>query len=228
MDHEEGPTRICADLRRRAVSYADEARWVTSPADGVERRMLDRIGGEVARATSIVRFRAGSRFEHHVHEQGEEFLVLDGTFSDPDGDYPAGTCVRNPPGSAHAPWSDDGCTLFVKLRQFHPEDRDRVVLNTVDSEWLPGLMKGLSVLPLHRFGSEQVSLVRFAPGTVFQTHQHPQGEEILVLEGALEDEDGRYMAGSWLRNPPGSVHQPLSIEGCVLYVKVGHLPEVTI
>lgn len=226
MSNDKTPTRVRADLRKRAVNYADEIAWVRSPADGVERRMLDRIGAEVARATSVVRFQPGSRFEHHVHDLGEEFLVLDGTFSDPEGDYPAGTYVRNPPGSAHAPWSEPGCTLFVKLRQFHPEDRERVVINTLDSEWMPGLTAGISVLPLHRFGTEQVSLVRFAPGTVFQAHHHPRGEEIYVLEGALEDDEGRYAAGSWLRSPPGSQHQPFSIEGCIAYIKVGHLPRV--
>lgn len=216
-----------ADLTKRAVSFADEATWVTSPADGVERRMLDRNGGEVARVTSVVRFRPGSRFDHHEHGLGEEFLVLAGTFSDSDGDYPAGTYVRNPPGSGHAPWSDEGCTLFVKLRQFHPDDRERVVIDTTQGEWFPGLVKGLGVLPLYRFGSELVSLVRWAPGVVFQAHEHTGGEEILVLDGAVEDDEGRYAVGSWLRNPPGSRHRPFSIEGCLIYVKTGHLPAVT-
>lgn len=218
--------RIHDDLCVRAVEFADDSAWTFSPADGVERRMLERDGGEVARATSVVRFRSGSRFEHHEHGLGEEFLVLAGTFSDEAGDYPAGTYVRNPPGTAHAPHSDEGCTLFVKLRQFHPDDRERVVIDTRDAEWFPGLVRGLAVLPLHRFGSELVSLVRWAPNTVFQAHQHTDGEEVFVLDGALEDDEGRYPTGTWLRNPPGSQHRPFSIEGCLIYVKIGHLPEV--
>jgi anti-sigma factor ChrR (cupin superfamily) len=217
---------IHADLSRPAVSFGYEAEWEASPADGVLRRMLERDGGEVARATSIVRFRPGSRFEHHEHQLGEEFLVVEGTFSDAAGDYPAGTYVRNPPGSAHAPWSDEGCCLFVKLRQFHPDDRARVVIDTRAGEWFPGLIKGIAVMPLHRFGSELVSLVRWAPNTIFPAHSHAGGEEILVLDGAIEDEEGRYEEGSWLRNPPGSIHQPFSIEGCLIYVKIGHLPAV--
>jgi anti-sigma factor ChrR (cupin superfamily) len=47
-----------------------------------------------------------------------------------------------------------------------------------------------------------------------------------VLDGALEDEEGRYAVGSWLRNPAGSQHMPFSLEGCLLYVKIGHLPAV--
>jgi anti-sigma factor ChrR (cupin superfamily) len=181
----------------------------------------------VARATSVVRYRPGGRFPRHEHALGEEFLVLEGTFGDEAGEYPVGTYVRNPPGSAHAPRSESGCVLFVKLRQFHPEDLERVVIDTGRAEWFPGIARGIAVLPLHGFGSERVSLVRWAPNTVFVPHKHPGGEEIFVLDGALEDEEGRYAAGAWLRNPPGSRHRPFSLEGCLLYVKIGHLPAVT-
>jgi anti-sigma factor ChrR (cupin superfamily) len=132
---------IHADMTKRAVSYADEAEWVASPMVGVERRMLERDGDEVARATSIVRYRIGSHFPHHEHALGEEFLVLDGTFADERGEYPAGTYVRNPPGSGHAPWSEDGCVSLVKFRQFHPEDSERVVVDTRSAEWLPGITR---------------------------------------------------------------------------------------
>lgn len=80
------------------------------------------ISLEVARATSIVRYAPESRFAEHIHELGEEFLVLEGMFSDEHGDYGAGTYVRNPPGSSHSPYTVDGCTIFVKLRQFDPAD----------------------------------------------------------------------------------------------------------
>jgi anti-sigma factor ChrR (cupin superfamily) len=215
-----------ADLTLRAVSFADEAEWVASPMAGIERRMLERDGDEVARATSVVRYSPGSQFPRHEHERGEEFLVLEGTFADEAGSYPAGTYGRNPPGSGHAPWSDEGCVLFVKLRQFHVRDRARVVIDTRTEEWFPGLAKGIAVLPLHGFGSERVSLVRWAPQVAFVLHAHPGGEEIFVLDGAIEDEEGRYTAGSWLRNPPGSQHRPFTLEGCLLYVKIGHLPAV--
>ena len=218
--------RINADLSKRAVSFADEAEWMPSPTPGVQRRMLERDGAEAARATSVVRYAAAGRFPRHDHALGEEFLVLRGVFSDEFGNYPAGTYVRNPPGTAHAPWSVEGCVLLVKLRQFHPEDRERVVIDCPSAEWFPGLVKGIGVLPLHRFGSELVSLVRWAPGVQFMPHRHPGGEEIYVLEGALEDDEGRYTAHSWLRNPPSSQHAPFSLDGCLSYVKSGHLPEV--
>ncbi len=213
-----------ADLSLRAVVNSHEVAWLPSPMAGVERRPLDRCGGEVARATSIVRYAPGSRFERHSHGGGEEILVLGGTFSDEQGDYPEGTYLRNPVGSSHAPFSREGCTLLVKLRQMHPGDRERLVLHTRSASWLPGLVPGLAVLPLHGFGSEHVALVRWAPGTRFQAHGHPGGEEILVLDGVFEDEHGTYPAGSWLRNPPGSVHRPWSTAGCTIWVKTGHLP----
>ena len=213
-----------ADLRQRAVIDSHTLPWIPSPMAGVERRMLDRQGGEVARATSIVRYAPGSRFERHTHGGGEEILVLEGTFSDEQGDHPSGTYLRNPPGSSHAPFSEGGCTIFVKLQQMHPQDRERQVIGTGQAAWLPGLVPGLAVMPLHAFGSEHVALVRWAPGTVFHPHGHPGGEEILVLDGVFQDEHGTYPAGSWLRNPPGSIHRPWSEAGCTIWVKTGHLP----
>ena len=127
-------------------------------------------------------------------------------------------------GSSHAPFSEQGCTILVKLQQMHPADQQRVVIDTRSTAWLPGLVPGLEVMPLHAFGSEHVALVRWAPGTVFQPHSHPGGEEILVLAGVFQDEYGSYPAGSWLRNPPGSVHRPWSEAGCTIWVKTGHLP----
>src|SRR5215472_3143638 len=115
------------DLSTRTLVHAAALDWVRSPAKGVERRMLFRIGEEKARATSIVRYAPGSRFARHGHPGGEEFLVLEGTFQDETGDFPVGTYVRNPPGTGHAPGSESGCTIFVKLWQFKANDRERIV-----------------------------------------------------------------------------------------------------
>ena len=125
------PTLINADFTQRVVvGPPPPDQWCASPLPGVERHLLDRVGGEVARATSVVRYAAGSRFERHTHGGGEEFLVLDGVFSDEHGDYPAGSYVRNPPGTSHTPYSVEGCTLFVKLRQFAPDDLQPVRADT--------------------------------------------------------------------------------------------------
>lgn len=73
---------INEDLTKRALVHAAKLDWVPSPAKGVDRRMLFRIGDEKARATSIVRYAPESSFAHHEHPGGEEFLVPDGTFQD--------------------------------------------------------------------------------------------------------------------------------------------------
>lgn len=215
--------QLNADFSARVVLRPDEVEWTPSPMHGVERKMLDRIGDEVARATSIVRYAAESSFSAHTHGGGEEFLVLEGIFSDEYGDYGAGTYVRNPIGSRHTPRSAPGCTLFVKLRQFERSDTEQKAIDTRNAPFRPGLVPGLSVLPLHSHLSENVALVRWAPGTRFAMHQHRGGEEILVLDGVFEDEYGRYPQGSWLRNPDRSSHTPFSDEGCLIYVKTGHL-----
>lgn len=213
---------INSDFDLRVVETQQAAVWTASPQPGVDRRMLDRVGGEVARATSIVRYAAGSRFDRHVHDGGEEIFVLQGVFSDEHGDYPAGTYLRNPPGSAHAPFSRDGCILFVKLRQFMAGDTTPTRIDTTTAAWYPGQVAGERIMPLHEHGGISTALLRWAPQTQSNISAHPGGEEILVLAGVLRVEENSYPAGTWLRNPRGS-RQTTSTgaEGAMLYVKTG-------
>lgn len=211
------------DVTKRCVVNSNTQPWIESPSPLVHRRLLERNGGEVARATSVVRYAPGARFDSHRHELGEEILVLDGTLSDESGRYGPGTYLKNPAGSAHAPFSDNGCTLFVKLRYLDPQDQARVVIPTRTADWRQGLVPGLKVLPLWEFGTTHTALVRWAPGTYFNPHRHYGGEEIFVVEGVFSDEHGDYPQGSWLRSPHLSQHQPFSQEGCLILVKTGHL-----
>lgn len=75
-------TLINADFEQRVVIQPTDYQWIESPMPGVERMMLDRVGDEIARATSLVRFAPHSVFSSHNHSGGEEFLVLEGVFSD--------------------------------------------------------------------------------------------------------------------------------------------------
>jgi anti-sigma factor ChrR (cupin superfamily) len=213
---------INADYRQRIVVNHHDLPWVSSPESGVERRMLERQGNEVAKATSIVRYQPGSKFQAHCHELGEEILVLDGVFSDETGHYPAGTYIMNPPGSCHAPFSESGCTLFVKLRHLGPDQVAREIIDTTTATWYQGMVPGLRVMPLMQQGSGS-ALVQWAPQTFFNPHRHYGGEEIFVVKGVFEDEHGRYPDGSWIRSPHMSQHQPFSKEGCTIFVKTGHL-----
>lgn len=216
-------TRIRADFENREVVHPGDLSWQPSPMEGVERQMLDRVGDEVARATSIVRYAPGSSFSAHEHGGGEEILVLSGIFSDETGDYGPGSYLRNPIGSRHTPSSAPGCEIFVKLHQFDVDDDKQVALQTKNAAFAPGLVPGLSVLSLHSHKGESVALVRWAPGTHFQPHRHFGGEEIFVVEGVFEDEHGTYPAGTWIRSPHLSTHNPFSTQGCLIYVKTGHL-----
>ena len=217
--------RINADFQSRVVVREEDWVWTPSPAPGVERIMLDRVGDEIARATSLVRYAPGARFARHVHGGGEEFLVLAGSFHDEHGDYSEGCYVRNPIGSSHEPWAGPaGATIFVKLHQFAVGDGVKTCIDARTARWLPGCAPGLSVMPLHTHGAEQTALVKWAPRTRFNRHHHWGGEEILVLQGVFNDEHGAYAAGAWIRSPHMFAHTPWTgPEGAMIYVKTGHL-----
>lgn len=217
--------KLNCDFSTRVVIERKHWEWVPSPAPGVERVMLDRIGDEVARATSVVRYAPHTTFPTHTHDGGEEIFVIDGTFSDEFGSYPKGSYLRNPIGTSHAPKvGEEGATIFVKLHQFDTADPESKVIQTTDATFRPGLVPGLSVLPLHQFENESCALVRWAPNTLFSKHKHWGGEEIFVLEGTFYDEHGIYPMGTWIRSPHLSAHTPFTKEdGALIYVKTGHL-----
>lgn len=208
----------------RAAVHAARIDWIPSPMPGVERRMLDRIGGEVARATSLVRYAPGSRFAAHTHGGGEEFYVLEGTFQDEHGDYPAGTYVRNPPTSRHVPGSADGCVILVKLWQFDPDDRHAIVVDTRELAPVPAAgSPGVAVVPLHEDSRERVRLEHWAPDVVIELADHG-GFEALVLEGSFREGGEEFTYQSWLRLPPGARLQAVSgARGAKVWVKTGHL-----
>jgi anti-sigma factor ChrR (cupin superfamily) len=214
---------INMDFTQRVVIDTCQAPWLASPMEGVWRKPLAREDAERGHATSIVRYDPGAHFSSHDHPQGEEILVLSGTFSDESGDYPAGTYFRNPEGFRHAPFSKEGCEILVKLHQFSDSDRQHVCIDTHRTNWLPGHGE-LQVLPLHEYPGEQVALVRWPAGAQFQPHSHVGGEEIYVIEGELIDEFGRYPAGTWIRSPHGSRHNPYVEQDTLIWVKTGHLP----
>ena len=217
--------KINHDFSQRVVITPEQYQWVDSPTSGVERMMLDRIGDEVARATSLVRYAPNSHFPAHTHGGGEEILVLEGVFADEHGEYRAGSYLRNPIGTSHAPKiGPEGATIFVKLHQFSKQDTAHFAKDTRQSLWAPGLVDGLEVMSLHQFEGESVALVKWAPNTQFNAHQHWGGEEIFVISGTFYDEHGEYPAGSWLRSPHMSRHTPFTkSDGALIYVKVGHL-----
>lgn len=213
-----------ADWALRAEAHPELGRWVDSPLPGVQRRLLHRLGGEQALATSLVRYQPGSVFSAHVHDAGEEFLVLEGVFEDEHGRYPAGSYVRNPPGSRHCPRSSGGCLLFVKLRQFELDDRLAVRVHVPD---LPAqadpLLPALTWRLLHQDAHEQVRVETWAPGLQVD-RPLPDGAELLVLQGSLTEGGAAFQALAWLRLPAGSrLTAQAGSEGASVWIKLGHL-----
>lgn len=212
--------RVNADFDRPVLIRPDEHQWTPSPQRGVSRVMLDRVGAEQARATSLVRYDRASDFPRHGHPGGEEILVLEGTFSDETGDYPAGCYLRNPPGSAHRPRSVAGALILVKLRQMAPEDTRIVRVDTREpGHWMQA--EGRRVCALHRHGAETVELVEIPADAVLLAHR-VAGAEILVLRGGLRWGDRSLPPRSWLRLPGGEYPDlRAGGEGLVAYLKTG-------
>ena len=210
-----------ADFKVRVVIHSDQVEWTASPMPGVDRRMLDRIGDEVARATSIVRYAAKSQFSAHTHTGGEEFIVLDGVFQDEHGDYPEGTYVRNPPTTAHTPGSEPGCTIFVKLWQFDMEDRNQFRKTMADELAAP--VGGVALAELHRDAREVVTYSEMDAGAAL-VNSNVGGIEMLVIAGSAVEGGETLGKGAWLRLPEG---QPLNIvagnDGAKVWIKTGHL-----
>lgn len=216
---------VHADMEKRVVIKPENYAWMPSTMPGVEQVMLDRIRGDMVRATTIVRYTANSDFPPPGHDRSEEIFVLEGTYADKRGDYEAGTYIRNPSGtSSTSRVGANGTTLFVKSHPFAKGDMEYTVIDTNKAEWRPGVVAGLQVMPLHEYEGEHVALVRWAPHKPFNPHSHRGGEEILVLDGVFYDEHDRYPTGSWIRSPHLSRHTPFTQEeGALIYVKVGHL-----
>lgn len=210
-----------ADFSRPVVILSENLDWIASPMPGVDRRMLDRIGGEVARATTIVRYAPQSAFSAHTHTGGEEFIVLDGVFQDEHGDYPAGTYVRNPPTSSHTPGSAAGCTIFVKLWQFDPDDRTQFRKDMAAS--VTATKHGVATAVLHQDNRETVTYHQLESAASF-TCADSGGVEVLVMSGTLIHDRKTLPKGAWLRLPDGAaLAARAGDDGAAIWMKTGHL-----
>lgn len=214
-----------ADFSARVLVHSDQVDWLASPMPGVDRRMLDRIGAEVARATTIVRYAPNSHFSAHTHTGGEEFIVLSGVFQDEHGDYPAGSYIRNPPTSSHTPGSKDGCVIFVKLWQFDPADRTQIKIDMTKTEPVAAADRpGVSVIPLYNDARETVRAELWAANSTV-TLELPEGGEFLVLDGGFGEGGDDLVKGSWLRLPTDStLRAQTGPDGARVWMKLRHIP----
>ncbi len=200
------------------ILYGRDMEWTESPRKGVWRKRFERMGPpESGVVTSFVRYDPGSHFHAHPHPEGEEIFVVRGVFSDQTGDHGPGSYLLNPEGFEHAPHSDEGCEIFVRLRQY-PGVRPTVRIDTTTAPWTPYRFDGVTRCMLHESDDLTTYLLRFAPGTSLPTIAIGDDEIIFVVEGCLEDEHGRHPAESYLHFDAGEQHQPRSPDGCVVYV----------
>ncbi|HEU5017876.1 MAG TPA: cupin domain-containing protein, partial [Pseudolabrys sp.] len=134
---------------------------------------------------------------------GEEILVLDGVFQDERGDYPAGSYVRNPPGTSHVPASREGCTIFVRLWQFREGDDVQVVCRAGEGRKVQPRTGATAATVLFDDGHEEVRIEDWTAGArVVAANQ--RGLEFLVLAGGLRIGDEQLESQSWGRLPAGT------------------------
>jgi anti-sigma factor ChrR (cupin superfamily) len=218
---------INGDLSIRAAADTTRMAWAPSPSGSVWRKRVHLVGpAESGQVTSVVRYEPHSKFPAHDHPDGEEILVLEGVFSDEHGDWPAGTFLLNPEGFRHAPFSESGCVLFVKLRQFPGRERRHVVVDTNKLAWQPSSIPGVACKALYQQPgfSDLMRLERWSARVDLGVMSYEQGAELFILEGEFADEAAAYSSGCWLRLPAGAEHHPRSDAGCTLYIKRAGLP----
>jgi len=219
--------KINSEFNQRVVVHSSQTEWLESPMPGVYRRPLDRVGAEVARATTIVKYDPNSKFSPHVHTGGEEFIVLEGVFQDEHGDYPVGSYIRNPPQSSHTPGSDEGCVIFVKLWQFDPLDRHNIRIKADEMSAVQDKNQhSISIVHLYKDNFEDVSIQQWSANSEI-TIAATDGLEVLVLEGSFCDGDDTLVQHSWLRLPMGeSLIANTGHQGARVWVKQNHLRNV--
>jgi hypothetical protein len=114
--------------------------------------------------------------------------VLDGVFQDEHGDYPAGSYVRNAPGTSHAPCSDVGCVILVKLWQFDPNDRHSLALRADELG-----AQHSSLVSLFRDAREEVRIELWSANAPLAHLDAKRGLELR----ARDDHSVDMRSGSW-------------------------------
>lgn len=211
---------VAGELARRSVVYADEALRLP------DRQLGRALEDYPSRATLLCRLASGLRLPADAARSGLEILVIDGEIELDGvllGQY---GYARRPGGPTPTVTATRPTILFVKRGHIPPDDLAEIIVEPRPTLWHAEPGSGMLTLPLHRHAGITVALRQYPAGSAAAPRRSPGGEEILVLDGTLMDERSAYPRGSWIRNPPGSLYQPYSVEGCLVYAQAGHLPVV--
>ncbi len=159
------------------------------------------------------------------HSSGIEILILEGTGIYNNQPVIQGHYLRIP-GSSQLSAGSNGCKLFVKYHQFMQGDSgERTIDTSTEDKWLPGPTDGIKIRPLHVFNTESIMLLYWQHADEFRPNLDPQGEEIVVIKGLLQNRDHLFKPYSWIRNPVEDWRSWHGSTGTLAYYKSGHFPE---
>jgi len=157
---------------------------------------------------------------------GIEILILEGSCSVDGNTYLQGSYIRIPEPQFDTVTAVIDCILFIKYNQFLPGDSNsRNIETRVPEKWLPGPVDGIEIRPLHVFDTESIMLLRWQHAAEFRPKLNPRGEEILVVNGLLQNRDHLYRQYSWIRNPIEDWRKWHGNTGTLIYYKSGHFPD---
>lgn len=216
---------INSDCTELVILRPDEMVWEDTGQTGVSRTVLERLNSEkLGRETSLVRLAPNTRLPPEVLNTRIEIFVVDGTFSDGHGDYGPQTFIMNPPGSTYSAFTRDGCLLYVKRLNGFAGDEERVTIDTRTAKRTPFGDRVAEVVHFYKNDERDVTarVGKVFPNAQVMEHDHPGGEEVLILEGMFKDQFGDGTPGTWLRYPIGLAHAPYTEdEGALIYIRDG-------
>ena len=232
------------NFEERVVSLPQLSQWRATQLSGIDLRVLEYIPGENPRLTAQLRLEPEFSPSRLGENPDLEILMQRGELESLAGIYPAGLylrlpltgdeqlqsltlkCTKSMNATGHSTKeAEQAALLYLAAGQMLTSDSEHRRINTnEDSRWLPGPTSGTEVLPLHGHGTGNVMLIRWTDSATFKPGLDPMGEEVLVLNGMLQDKDGEYPAGSWIRNPVKAWQSWGANAGTVVYYKNGHFP----
>ena len=216
---------INAECDKLVIIRPDEMVWETTDQSGVSRIVLERVNNErLGRETYLIRLDPDTELAPETLNSRIEIFVVEGTFSDGHGEYEARTFIMNPPGTTYTAASRDGCTIYAKRLNGFEDDDQRVVTALSGAEWTPFGHRVAEVVPFYKHDQRDVvaRVGKVFPNATIMEHDHPGGEEVLILDGVFIDQFGDGVPGTWLRYPIGLAHAPYTAnEGALIYIRDG-------